>query len=119
MFQILLVDDEPQLRFTIRKFLEARGYGILEADSCQKAIEVCRDARPDAIVLDYNLPDGDALGLLPSLQEILPEIPILILTAHATVDLAVRAIPRRAVRGDLRRRRGARRGRSGAMRMMV
>ncbi|MGE5327004.1 MAG: sigma-54-dependent transcriptional regulator [Deltaproteobacteria bacterium] len=92
MFQILLVDDEPQLRFTIRKFLETRGYGILEADSCQSAIETCRNARPDAMVLDYNLPDGDALGLLPSLQEIQPEIPILILTAHATVDLAVRAM---------------------------
>ncbi|HET7840499.1 MAG TPA: sigma-54 dependent transcriptional regulator, partial [Terriglobia bacterium] len=92
MFEILLVDDEPQLRFTIRKFLETRGYGILEADSCQSALETCRNTRPDAIVLDYNLPDGDALGLLPSLQEIHPDIPILILTAHATVDLAVRAM---------------------------
>jgi DNA-binding NtrC family response regulator len=91
-FEILLVDDEPQLRFTIRRFLETRGYGILEADSCQSALETCRDCRPDAIVLDYNLPDGDAIGLLPSLQEIQPGIPILILTAHGTVDLAVQAM---------------------------
>ena len=91
-FEVLLVDDEPQLRFTVRRFLEARGYGILEADSCQSALETCRESRPDAILLDYNLPDGDALGLLPSLQEIQPDIPILILTAHATVDLAVRAM---------------------------
>jgi DNA-binding NtrC family response regulator len=92
MFEILLVDDEPQLRFTIRRFLETRGYSILEAESCQTALETCRNSRPDAIVLDYNLPDGDALGLLPSLQEVQPDIPILILTAHATVDLAVRAM---------------------------
>jgi DNA-binding NtrC family response regulator len=92
MFEILLIDDEPQLRFTVRRYLETRGYSILEADSCQTALETCRNSRPDAIVLDYNLPDGDALSLLPSLQEIQPDVPILILTAHATVDLAVRAM---------------------------
>ena len=91
-FEVLLVDDEPQLRFTVRRYLESRGYSILEADSCRTAIETCRESRPDAILLDYSLPDGDALSLLPSLQEIQPEIPILILTAHATVDLAVRAM---------------------------
>jgi DNA-binding NtrC family response regulator len=91
-FEVLLVDDEPQLRFTVRKFLEARDYSILEADSCKAAMETCRDSRPDAILLDYNLPDGDALSLLPSLQQILPDTPILILTAHAEVDLAVRAM---------------------------
>jgi DNA-binding NtrC family response regulator len=91
-FEILLIDDEPQLRFTVRRFLESRGYSIREAESCQTAIEACRESRPDAILLDYNLPDGDALSLLPSLKEIHPDIPILILTAHATVDLAVRAM---------------------------
>jgi DNA-binding NtrC family response regulator len=90
--EILLVDDEAQLRFTVRRFLESRDFTILEADSCQAAQEVCRTSRPDAIVLDYNLGDGDALSLLPSLQQIVPDTPILILTAHAEVDLAVRAM---------------------------
>ena len=91
-FEVLIVDDEPQLRFTVRRFLESRGYGILEAGSCKAAFEACRNSRPDAILLDYNLPDGDALSFLPSLQETHPGVPILILTAHATVDLAVRAM---------------------------
>jgi DNA-binding NtrC family response regulator len=91
-FEILLIDDEPQLRFTVRRFLEARGFLIREAESCQSAIESCRESGPDAILLDYNLPDGDALSLLPTLKEIEPEVPVLILTAHATVDLAVRAM---------------------------
>jgi DNA-binding NtrC family response regulator len=91
-FEVLLVDDEPQLRFTVGKYLEARGYHILEAESCQAALEICRTSRPDAILLDYNLPDGDALSLLPSLQQIHPDIPVLILTAQAEVDLAVRAM---------------------------
>lgn len=91
-FEILLIDDEPQLRFTVRRFLESRGYAIREAESCQTAIEACRESGPDAILLDYSLPDGDALGLLPTLKETQPEVPVLILTAHATVDLAVRAM---------------------------
>ena len=91
-FEVLLVDDEPQLRFTVRHFLEARDYSIQEADSCQAALQACRNSRPDAVLLDYSLPDGDALSLLPSLQQILPDTPVLILTAHAQVDLAVRAM---------------------------
>ncbi len=91
-FEILLIDDEPQLRFTVRRFLESRGYSIREAESCRSGIEACRESGPDAILLDYNLPDGDALSILPTLKEIQPEIPVLILTAHATVDLAVRAM---------------------------
>ena len=91
-FEVLLIDDEPQLRFTVRKFLESRGYSIREAETCQSAIEACRESGPDAVLLDYNLPDGDALGLLPTLKEMQPEVPVLILTAHATVDLAVRAM---------------------------
>ena len=90
--EVLLVDDEPQIRFTLRRFLESRGYGILEAESCQSALQVCHDSQPDAIVLDHNLPDGDALSLLPPLQEIHPGVPIIVLTAYATVDLAVQAM---------------------------
>src|SRR4029453_13220985 len=48
--------------------------------------------RPDVVIADYMLPDGTALDLLPLLREIDPDIPLLILTAHGSIDLAVRAI---------------------------
>ena len=89
---VLLVDDEPQIRFAVRRFLEARDYAIVEADSCATALEACRKALPDAILMDYSLPDGNALDLLPQLQAIQPSTPIILLTAHGTVDLAVRAM---------------------------
>jgi DNA-binding NtrC family response regulator len=90
--RILIVDDEAGLRFGIRDFLELQGYEIDEAESCREAQETFRTSRPDIVIADYMLPDGTALDLLPRLKEINPDIPLLILTAHGSIDLAVRAI---------------------------
>ncbi len=90
--RILIVDDEPGLRFGVRDFLELQGYEIDEAESCREAQEIFRTSRPDIVIADYMLPDGTALDLLPRLKEINPDTPLLILTAHGSIDLAVRAI---------------------------
>ena len=90
--RILVIDDEPGLRFGVRDFLEMHGYRIDEAESCRDAQQIFRSTRPDIVIADYMLPDGTALDLLPRLKEIDSEIPLLILTAHGSIDLAVRAI---------------------------
>jgi DNA-binding NtrC family response regulator len=90
--KILIVDDEAGLRFGVRDYLELQGYEIDEAESCQSAQHMFRTARPDVVIADYLLPDGTALDLLPRLKEIDAGIPLLILTAHGSIDLAVRAI---------------------------
>jgi DNA-binding NtrC family response regulator len=90
--RILVIDDEPGVRFGIRNYLELQGYQIEEAESCHDAQRIFRTLRPDVVIADYMLPDGTALDLLPRLREIDSEIPLLILTAHGSIDLAVRAI---------------------------
>lgn len=90
--RVLLIDDEPAVRFGLRDFLETHGYEVHEADSCQRAVEVFLAASPDAAVIDYRLPDGDALSLLPRLREIDANVPLIVLTAHGSIDLAVQAI---------------------------
>jgi DNA-binding NtrC family response regulator len=90
--RILVIDDEPGVRFGIRDYLELQGYQIEEAESCHDAQRIFRTLRPDVVIADYMLPDGTALDLLPRLKEIDAEIPLLILTAHGSIDLAVRAI---------------------------
>lgn len=90
--KVLLVDDEEGIRFGIRNFLETKGYDVFEAETCKQALEVFRTSLPDVAVLDYLLPDGDALELLPLLKRIEANTPTLILTGHGTIDLAVRAI---------------------------
>ena len=90
--KVLVVDDESVVRFGIRDFLEQHGYEIDEAESCQDAQHIFRTSRPDIVIADYMLPDGTALDLLPRLKEIDSGIPLLVLTAHGSIDLAVRAI---------------------------
>jgi DNA-binding NtrC family response regulator len=89
---ILLVDDDPSARFAVREYLGLQGFEVHEADSAAGAAEQFRTARPDLAILDYRLPDGNALELLPRLKAIEADVPIIILTGHGTIDLAVQAI---------------------------
>ena len=90
--RVLIVDDEERIRFAVRDFLELQDYDVVEADGAAAAEKMVREARPDAAVLDYGLPDGNALDLLPRIKAIDPELPVVILTGQGTIELAVRAI---------------------------
>jgi DNA-binding NtrC family response regulator len=90
--KILIVDDEPGIRFGVRDFLEREGLDVEEAETCAGAERAVREFHPDAIVLDHMLPDGTALELLPKIREIDSALPVVVLTGHATIDLAVRAV---------------------------
>ena len=63
--RILIVDDEPSVRFGMRDFLESAGYEIEQADSLQSAREALRTVPPEVAVVDYRLPDGNAPRATP------------------------------------------------------
>ena len=90
--RILLVDDEPAILLSVRSFLESNGFDVETAGSLAAAVEAFRTATPDAAVLDYQLPDGDSFDLLHVLKDIDADVPLIILTGHGSIDLAVRAI---------------------------
>jgi len=89
---VLLVEDEPSLRLALGRYLERNDYGLAEAATCLAAESTFRTRRPDVVLADYELPDGNALELLPRLRAIDRSVPVVILTAHGSIDLAVRAI---------------------------
>ena len=89
---VLIIEDEPGVRFGVRDFLETHGFQVEEAGTCEAGHAAFRSGRPDVVILDYSLPDGTALDLLPRLRALDAGAPIVILTAHGTIDLAVRAI---------------------------
>ncbi len=89
---IMIVDDDPAIRFGLRDFFESNSYDVVDAASCAAAEQAFRSSRPDIAVLDYSLPDGTAIELMPRLQAIDPGVPLVILTGHGSIDLAVQAI---------------------------
>jgi DNA-binding NtrC family response regulator len=89
---VLLVDDDEAVRFPICRFLKANGFDVEEASGVASALEGFRRTPPDAAVLDFSLGDGTGLELMRSLRTADPELPVIILTAHGTIDVAVQAM---------------------------
>ncbi|MDB4943207.1 MAG: Response regulator of zinc sigma-54-dependent two-component system [Labilithrix sp.] len=88
---VLVVEDDPSVRFGVSGALRELGFHVLEAGTCEAAVAAFA-ARPAVVVTDLRLPDGDALGLLPKLKAIDPEVPVFIVTGYGSIDLAVRAV---------------------------
>ncbi len=90
--RILVVDDDPMIRSQLRHLLEADHCEVQDASSLAAARAVFVDFRPEIVLLDYELPDGTALDLLPYLKEGAPDVPVLVLTGHREIDVAVASI---------------------------
>ena len=90
--RILVVDDSDTIRSSMAAFLRADGFDVVEGANIAAALEACLSGQLDAAVVDYVLPDGTALDLLPKLRESGVPVPVVVLTGHGSIDLAVRTI---------------------------
>jgi DNA-binding NtrC family response regulator len=90
--RIIVGEDDRAIRGALAEYLESLDYEVVEAESCSGIREAFRESSPDAAILDYSLPDGTALDLLPHLKQSNPSVPLILLTGNGTVQLAVQAI---------------------------
>ena len=90
--RVLVVDDELLIRWALREALEARGYAVTEAADAASARRAIDGARPDAVVLDYRLPDSNDLGLLSAIRRDVPAAPVIMMTAHGSAEMVERAL---------------------------
>ena len=90
--RILVVDIDPVIRSGICNFLAAQGHVVSEAGSCRDAQLQLQRFRPDALVLDFYLPNGDAPQLLRQAKGMSPRVPVVVLAGQAGSDLTERAI---------------------------
>jgi DNA-binding NtrC family response regulator len=89
---VLVVEDEPGLLDAMCEFFSGHGMKALAARNCSEAEHICRSQKPDAAILDYELPDGNGLELLRRLKAIDPTLPTIFLTGYGSIQLAVEAI---------------------------
>lgn len=88
---ILIVDDEEGIRESLSGILEDEGYDILTADSGEEAVKILREASPDLIFLDIWLTGMDGIKTLQETKAMKPEVPVIMISGHGSIELAVKA----------------------------
>lgn len=89
---VLIVDDEERFRETLAKLLTRRGFSVRHAGGCQDGVTLLQQAPCDVIVLDVKMPGISGPEALPVLREACPGVEVLVLTGHASVDIAAAMI---------------------------
>ncbi len=92
MATILVIDDEPGIRTTVRDILEDEGHRVLLAEDAILGLELMTTDRPDLAILDVWLPRMGGLDALAEMKRRRPELEVVVVTGHGTIDMAVRAL---------------------------
>ncbi len=91
-FKILVVDDEPILRNSLEVALKTSGYEVLTARTGEEGLELFRVENPDLVLLDHWLPGINGDEVLRRIKEDDPEIPVVVMTAQGSIELAVNSM---------------------------
>jgi len=90
--KVLIVDDDAHLRETLRDLLEMEGYEVFEASSGAEAMNLVASDFYHVILMDFNLTDKTGIEVIKDIRKLNKDSQILMMTAHASLDTAVRAI---------------------------
>ncbi len=90
--KILLVDDETSILDTLQVLFRGEGYDVSVAESGQKALDTLDSEKPDLVLSDIRMPGKTGLEVLAAVREMDPELPVILMTAQASLQSAVRAV---------------------------
>jgi DNA-binding NtrC family response regulator len=91
MATILVVDDEDSIRRTLREILEYEDYAVEAASDGEEALDKVQDNAYDLVLLDVKMPKRDGMEVLESLSADRPDLPVVMISGHGTVETAVEA----------------------------
>lgn len=88
--RIAVADDEPDMRLFFRELLPHLGHEVVaEAATGRALVERCRDARPDLVITDIRMPDGDGIDAVTQVNQERP-VPVILITAHHDAEVLTR-----------------------------
>jgi DNA-binding NtrC family response regulator len=94
--RILIIDDERPILMTLEALLERRGYQVDTAPTASQGLKLLKSKSPALVLLDLQLPDAEGLEMLDRIKTELPEMQVIILTAHDSLHNAIESIKRGA-----------------------
>ncbi len=89
--QILIAEDDADLAFFLQEALGREAYKVVVEGTAEKALQQLGQRSYDLFLLDVKLPDGDGLDLLSRCRELAPDVPVILMTAHGTRQMAIEA----------------------------
>ena len=89
---ILIVDDEPDILSTLKDVLEDEGYRTYGVTTGEEALQVVDKELPDLVILDVWLEGIDGIEVLGQLKQKYPDLPVLIISGHGTIETAIKAV---------------------------
>lgn len=96
MATLLVVDDEPNVLYSVRKGLQSDSLDVVTAATAREGIEAVRSQHPDVVILDVRLPDFSGLEAFDQIQQIDHRLPVIVITAHGDTETAIDAMKRGA-----------------------
>jgi DNA-binding NtrC family response regulator len=85
---ILIVDDEPLIRWAMAETLTAEGHSVWQASDAKETLErLSAGSPPDVIFLDYHLPDANNMTLLATIRRVVPKSSVIMMSAYGTPDV--------------------------------
>ena len=91
MYQVLVIEDEPAIRTVLKVLLESGGYRCIEADTALRAEIEARSHKPDLLLIDLGLPDGDGLTVIRRVRG-WSQVPIVVLSARTMEEQKIAAL---------------------------
>jgi two-component system, NtrC family, nitrogen regulation response regulator NtrX len=92
MAKVLVVDDEENIRKTVREILEDEAHTVVLAEDGEQALKRFREETPDVVLLDIQLPKKDGLSVLEEMKRGGADCEVIMISGHGTIEAAVRAI---------------------------
>lgn len=92
MTKVLIIDDEAQIRLLLSRIISLEGYEVFQAENLRVALQQIKLHKPDVILCDVFLPDGNGVEFIPQIKSSLPNCEVIMLTAHGNISDGVQAI---------------------------